>query len=153
MTERDAVLAALIAIWPRSEVRVVPPGGSSGPLPLPFTSAPLAQVDPVPASQRPSSVLGVEQVRVVPTQPPSGPDRPAARAPGPLQSQVVRPGQGPAAVPETSTSASCAGMKGSAECLLESSTAPDWRLKTGVEIDPVSGAPLVPGVTLNPTRQ
>lgn len=149
----EAMLAALLAVWPRSEVRVLPPDRSAAPATVPSASAPLAQIETLSMPQRPSSALGVEQVRVPPPQPAADPGRQAATAQGPLLPQVVRTGEGRGAAPETSTSANCSGTPGSSECLLETPRAPDWRRQTGIEIDTVSGAPLVPGVTLNPTRQ
>lgn len=99
------------------------------------------------------SPLGVEQVR--PAQASASAPKPKQQA-QPVQSDAlqtpgVRPGVGTAGQSQADTSASCAGDNASAECMLPGQAATDWKKQTGLELDPVSGAPLIPGVTLNPT--
>lgn len=119
-----------------------------------------------PASRANSSALGVDQVRnlpasaalAMPAQPPASPSQlqtprqPAIRSPASqsLQSERVQPGAAPKAAKPLSTSASCENAGSGAECLLPGQASADWRKNTGVEIDPVTGAMLIPGVTLNP---
>jgi hypothetical protein len=88
------------------------------------------------------SQLGVEQVRVDPAN---------AAPPNALKSLDVRQGEGVVGLPQADTSAKCEGDNASAECMLPGLAATDWKNLTGVELDPISGAPLIPGVTLNPT--
>ena len=95
------------------------------------------------------SPLGVEQVRLAPASAPAATAR-AAQSDA-LQSPGVRPGKGAAGLPQADTSASCADDNASAECMLPGQAATDWKKQTGLELDPISGAPLIPGVTLNPT--
>ena len=99
------------------------------------------------------SPLGVEQVRPVPASASAAkpkPQAPSAQSDA-LQSPGVRPGVGTAGQPQADASASCAGDHASAECMLPGQATTDWKKQTGLELDPVSGAPLIPGVTLNPT--
>lgn len=97
------------------------------------------------------SPLGVEQVRLAPASTAvATPQAPAAQ-PDALKSPGVRQGVGAAGLPQADTSARCADGDASAECMLPGQAATDWKKQTGVELDPISGAPLIPGVTLNPT--
>lgn len=99
------------------------------------------------------SPLGVEQVRQAPASASAAKPKPQAQSAqsDALQSPGVRPGAGAAGQPQADTSASCADDNASAECMLPGQAATDWKKQTGLELDPVSGAPLIPGVTLNPT--
>jgi hypothetical protein len=36
--------------------------------------------------------------------------------------------------------------------MLPGQATPDWKKQTGMEPDPISGATLIPGATLNPTK-
>ena len=67
-----------------------------------------------------------------------------------LQSPEVELGLGTIAPPLADTSAKCEGDTGNAQCVLPGQSKTDWKTHTGVELDPISGAPLIPGVTLNP---
>jgi hypothetical protein len=51
---------------------------------------------------------------------------------------------------QADTSAKCDGAN--AECMLPGQATPDWKKQTGMEPDPISGATLIPGATLNPTK-
>lgn len=95
-----------------------------------FVRNELQQPQPQAPKLQVPSPLGVEQVRV---------------APG------MRLGAGASGLPQADTSASCQGDNASAECMLPGQATTDWRKQTGIELDPISGAPLIPGVTLNPT--
>lgn len=68
-----------------------------------------------------------------------------------LQTPGLLPGQGAVSTDNSIALASCAGTDKRAECLLPQDPRPDWQTMTAVEIDPVSGATLLPGVTWNPT--
>jgi hypothetical protein len=88
------------------------------------------------------SQLGVEQVMVDPAK---------AVPSDTLKSLGVRQDEGVVGLPQADTLAKCEGDNASAECMLPGQTATDWKKLTGIELDPISGAPLIPGVTLNPT--
>lgn len=69
-----------------------------------------------------------------------------------LQTPGLLPGQGAVSTDNSVGLDSCAGTDKRTECLLPQDPRPDWQTITAVEIDPVSGATMVPGVTWNPTR-
>ena len=69
-----------------------------------------------------------------------------------LQTPGLLPGQGAVSTDHGVGSVSCADVDKRAECPLRQDPRPGWQMATAVEIDPVSGAVLVPGVTWNPTR-
>lgn len=135
---------------------------------LPGAAVPRA---PGPTRTRPSAPLGVPQVNgsteAAPSVPASTsprvsprtllvPTAPAAPAPTPRQTlapAALRPGPAPAAsAARPGTSADCAAQPATRECLLPGPKPADWHQQTGVEIDPVTGAKLVPGVHLNPPK-
>jgi hypothetical protein len=108
----------------------------------------VSQNDALRTPQFPA-LLGVEQIRTTPDgssmQTPQS--KPAPK--GSLQSADVRPGKNAEALPQAQTSANCGVADSSAECLLLSKPAQDWRNQTGAAMDPLTGAPLIPGGTLN----
>ena len=129
---------------------------------------------PGPTRNRPPAPLGVPQVHApgeaTPTVPAASsprvpprallaPAEPGVLVPSPRQTlapAAVRPGPAspaPAAsAVRPGTSAACTGQPGARECLLPGPKPADWHQQTGVEIDPVTGAKLVPGVHLNPPK-
>lgn len=68
-----------------------------------------------------------------------------------LQAPALQPGQGTESTDNSIGPASCSGAD-KPDCQLPQDPKPDWQTTAAVEIDPVSGAALVPGVTWNPTR-
>ena len=132
------ILGALLQAWPASRIR----------------GAPLLVTGDLPVAQRAAPALGVEQVRQAPDAGANAVQPPPSVGPGgALRAPGVRQGGDPApASSATSTSLRCAEGDVNAECLLGNGSDTDWKRRTGVEADPVTGAPLVPGVTLNPTR-
>lgn len=121
---------------------------------------------PAPPSRQASSALGIDQVRSLPAsasiglpaQPPAAasqlqtPAQPASKSPArqSLQSARVQPGTAPKPAKPLPTSANCDAASSGAECMRPGPAAADWRKDLGVEVDAVTGAILIPGVTLNP---
>lgn len=68
-----------------------------------------------------------------------------------LQAPGLLPGQGAVSTDNGVGPARCAGAD-KPDCPLPQAPSPDWQMTTAVEVDPVSGDTLVPGVTWNPTR-
>ena len=137
----------------------------------PGAANPVAPRTPAPARTRPGAPLGVPQVsapaEATPSVPasssprvpprtllaPSAPATPGAAPRQTLAPAALRPGPAAAAsAARPSTSADCAGQPSRSECLLPGPKPADWHQQTGVEIDPVTGAKLVPGVHLNPPK-
>lgn len=119
---------------------------TTAPLGVPQVSAPAGATPSVPASSSP---------RVPPRTllAPSAPAAPGATSRQPLAPAALRPGPAPAAsAARPGTSADCAAQPATRECLLPGPKPADWHQQTGVEIDPVTGAKLVPGVHLNPPK-
>jgi hypothetical protein len=108
-----------------------------------------AQGDALKAPKGPTApaLLGVEQIRTTP-EGASMQTRQARPAPGgSLQAPDVRQGKNAEALPQAQTSATCDSADSSAECLLLSKPTQDWRNQTGGSVDPLTGAPLIPGIS------
>lgn len=110
-----------------------------------------AQNHQPPTLPQAPSPLGVEQVRRAPASAPGATPQAKAAQSDALQSPGIRPGVGAVGLPQADTSTRCQGDNASAECLLPGQAAVDWKKQTGVEPTPISGAPFIPGVSLNPT--
>lgn len=118
----------------------------NAPLGVPQVGAPAEATPSVPASSSPRVPPRTLLAPSAPAAPGAAPRQtlaPAALRPGPaLAASAARPG----------TSADCAAQPATRECLLPGPKPADWHQQTGVEIDPVTGAKLVPGVHLNPPK-